>query len=368
MLEKIGKLGFETISVPDPVVLDFLAKVLSRNPEPVFYEIGVGVGATTLPVAKMMNNRGKILLFSRDKDVRELAGDLRGLGFENINSDWGSPENIYSGYHIELARGAVSNSLPMFDIAYIDGGHYFHLDAPATSVLKELCKPGGFMIFDDWAWSLAKSRYMNPTQRKATAEEFEPFQIEACHMPLVCKFVMDNDPRFSFLGVEKDSAIYIKKSGTPSILAQNKTQTENALDAAFALYGCGYLQEAAQALLGILKSENAMGTALALQESGNWQQAVQAYFNILKSEPFHPQANHNFGVLCVQQGQPELALSYFETALNADPSCRQYWLSYIDAQHRSGQTENAREILILARQHGLDGEDVDALESLLQKA
>jgi tRNA G46 methylase TrmB len=53
MLEKIGAPGFETLSRPDQTVLRLLDRILETEAEPVIYEIGVGVGATTLPMAEL---------------------------------------------------------------------------------------------------------------------------------------------------------------------------------------------------------------------------------------------------------------------------------------------------------------------------
>ena len=212
MLEKLNDPAFRTVSRPDGSVMNYLGEILTYEASPVFYEIGVGVGATTLSVAKLLNNRGEIVLFSREQDVRELAADLSVEGFINIVSSWGSPNKLYSGYHFELARGFVENLLPPFDLAYIDGGHVFHLDAPAACILKELCKPGGFMIFDDWTWSLSISPTLQPSKRPRTKDEYDDRQIEACHVQLVCKALMDTDPRFEFVALEKDSAVYRRRS------------------------------------------------------------------------------------------------------------------------------------------------------------
>lgn len=208
MLEKIGKSGHEMISKPDATVERLIAEHLARTPDPVYYEVGVGIGATAVTVARAMRNRGKIFLFSREHDVRELTADLEALGFTNVNGQWGSPRNTFSGYHFELAYGFLQGALPAFDLAYLDGGHVFHLDAPAACVLKELCAPGGHLVFDDWSWSLERSTGLNPRKRPATAVEFDARQIAERHVPMVCKIVMDPDPRFRFLGIEKDSAIY----------------------------------------------------------------------------------------------------------------------------------------------------------------
>lgn len=211
MLEKIGRPGFETISTPDAVVLECLDDVMSRKVDPVVYEVGVGVGATTVELAKRMNNSGSLLLFSREPDVLELAADLKRLGFTNVQDQWGSKTATYSGYHFDLAVGFVNNALPRFDLAYLDGGHVFHLDAAAACVLKELALPGGFLILDDYYWSLEKSPTLNPTARPQTAKEYDEAQIKECHVSLVCRALIDVDPRFEFLGLQKNTAVYRRR-------------------------------------------------------------------------------------------------------------------------------------------------------------
>jgi SAM-dependent methyltransferase len=213
MLEKIGTTGFEAISSPDRTVLRLLQECVERCDSPVFFEVGIGIGATTIEVARLLNNRGSMFLFSRQRDVQDLTTDLGALGYSNVNGTWGSPSNTFSGYHFELAYGFSRGELPNFDLAYIDGGHVYHLDAPAACVLKELCKPGGYMVFDDWNWSLTKSHALNPQKRPATAIEYDARQIEECHVQLVCKTIMDTDSRFRFVGLEADSAIYQRLSG-----------------------------------------------------------------------------------------------------------------------------------------------------------
>jgi SAM-dependent methyltransferase len=211
MLEKIGTSRFAAVSTPDPIVMEKLREICTYRSRPVFYEIGVGVGATTLDVAKLFANAGQIVLFSYEAEVAELSSDLRKLGYTNVDSNWGSPNKTFSGYHFQLAKGYINKQLPMFDVAYLDGGHVFHLDAPAAVVLKELCNPGGYILIDDWNWSLGKSPTLKPAVRPQTAEEYDREQIEECHLQLVCKIVMDTDSRFEFMGVQSDTAIYRRR-------------------------------------------------------------------------------------------------------------------------------------------------------------
>lgn len=109
----------------------------------------------------------------------------------------------------------------------------------------------------------------------------------------------------------------------------------------------------------------ALHKALEHHQAGELHEAEKLYRAILQIQPRHPNANHNLGVLFIQVRRPETGLPFFTAALDADPTCGQYWLSYIDALHQAGQIESARDVLALARQHGLEGGDVDALEARL---
>lgn len=107
--------------------------------------------------------------------------------------------------------------------------------------------------------------------------------------------------------------------------------------------------------------ERVLQQALEHHCGGQFEEAGQAYRAILDCHPEHAQANHCMGILAVQLKQAEAGLPYFVAALNADPSREQYWLSYIEALCEAGQRETAREVLMLARQHGLEGAATDAL-------
>lgn len=107
--------------------------------------------------------------------------------------------------------------------------------------------------------------------------------------------------------------------------------------------------------------------AMALQQTGKFQEAGELYLGILKDQPNHPEANNRMGCLAVQMNQPTASLSYFVTALDAAPARSQYWLNYIDALFQSGQSDEAQQVLILAQQQGLQGDEVDALAARIKR-
>lgn len=112
--------------------------------------------------------------------------------------------------------------------------------------------------------------------------------------------------------------------------------------------------------------EQALQQAITEHQSGQLQVAEALYRGILQLIPNHPEANHNLGVLAVQTQQAAAGLPYFLAALDADPARRQYWLSYIDALFQADQPDEARQVLELAQQQGLQGDEVEALALRLE--
>jgi len=181
-------------SNPNEYIIKYISGLDNKNI--VYYEIGIGIGATVHSVAKLLNNRGQIYIFSRKQDCEELKNDLLKIGYNNINNDYQSENNTYSGYHFDMACGMIEGKLPKFDFAYLDGGHVFHLDAPTTCILKELCNINGVILFDDYAWSLETSPTLNPKKRPGTLLEYDEKQIKSKHIPMICNIFMDTDKRF----------------------------------------------------------------------------------------------------------------------------------------------------------------------------
>ncbi|MBE0621502.1 MAG: tetratricopeptide repeat protein [Burkholderiales bacterium] len=105
--------------------------------------------------------------------------------------------------------------------------------------------------------------------------------------------------------------------------------------------------------------------AVGYHRADRLQEAEQLYRDILQGAPEHAEANHNLGILLLEIDQPAAGLAYFEAALAAKPESQRYWLSYIDALIRADQRALARERLAFAREHGLEGDAVEALAAIL---
>ena len=106
--------------------------------------------------------------------------------------------------------------------------------------------------------------------------------------------------------------------------------------------------------------------AVSCHQAGQLAEAGLLYRAVLQGEPEHAQANHHLGMLMLELRQPAASLPHFEAALAAKPESERYWLSYIEALTWAGQTGRAREMLAFGREHGLEGDAVDALAQVLE--
>jgi hypothetical protein len=112
-----------------------------------------------------------------------------------------------------------------------------------------------------------------------------------------------------------------------------------------------------------LTINQALKQAIAHHKDGRVQIAEQIYRAIIEAQP---DANHNLGVLSVQAGQPLAGLPFLKTALEANPSQDQFWISYVVALVQTNQIDTARQVLEQGRQHGLQGKTIDVLAEILK--
>jgi len=104
-----------------------------------------------------------------------------------------------------------------------------------------------------------------------------------------------------------------------------------------------------------------LNLAVAHQQAGDLNVAKNLYEEVLLINPLHAKTNHYLGLLQLQSGTQKLELSYFEKAVNAEPSNAQYWVSYVDALMLTGQLDKAASAVELGQQHGLSAKTAQLL-------
>jgi predicted O-methyltransferase YrrM len=199
MLERLTDPRNAAIATPNAHALMLLDRVLAKNPSPVICEVGIGIGATTVELCRKLDNRGQILLFDFEDRLDDLMIDLKALGFENV-VPYTNTRRRYDSYNWTLGNLLLERRRngegPLFDFAFLDGAHAFQHDAPAALLLKELLKPGGYLLLDDYDWSFAVSPTMNPTKKPDILLDYTDAQIETPHVRLICDLFFDDDPAY----------------------------------------------------------------------------------------------------------------------------------------------------------------------------
>ena len=114
-----------------------------------------------------------------------------------------------------------------------------------------------------------------------------------------------------------------------------------------------------------LTLDQALQKGIEAHKAGKVQEADRYYTAILKANPKHPDANHNMGVLAVGVGKVPEALPFFKTALEANSTIAQYWLSYIDALIKLDKIAEAKAVLDQAKSSGPKGDGLDQIEQIL---
>ena len=110
-----------------------------------------------------------------------------------------------------------------------------------------------------------------------------------------------------------------------------------------------------------LTLDQALKKGAEAHKAGNLEEAERYYAAALRAQPTHPVANHNMGLLALSSGKEREAFPFFKTALEANPSVGQFWLSYINILIKLDRLNDAKAVLNQARDNGVQGAGFDSL-------
>ncbi len=189
VLELIGTPRYRSLSRANPLSTRVIADLYAGGvTAPVVAEIGVGIGATSLAIARALGNRGELHLFDFEATLQALRRDLVAEGFTNIHAHPNS-ERHWDSYTWTLGRMILGGMGPTFDYIYLDGAHTFAIDGLAFLLCDRLLKPSGFVEFNGYRETFAASKRMVRTRdHLMTAEQLATPQVAM----VVDLFVRDN--------------------------------------------------------------------------------------------------------------------------------------------------------------------------------
>ena len=161
----------------------------------------------------MLDESDTYYAFDFDAKIKAFAADLqaRDFGVKCKVVTKGNSKMQYDSYNWNLSNMIFEmrerHEAGIFDAVYLDGAHSYVHDGPATCLLKELIKEGGYLILDDLFWSYAKS----PTVREYGFKIFPKEQAEDCQVFRVQELFLTNDPNWEKLSSPKDPRGVFKK-------------------------------------------------------------------------------------------------------------------------------------------------------------
>lgn len=176
---------------PNRKTIRFLKKTRSR----VIAEVGVYEGATSMEIARHLDGKGVLYLFDFNDRVEFARKRLAKAGFTKVRA-CGCTSTIMDSYNWPLMKLLKANRKPIFDYVFIDGAHSWAIDGFAFLLIDRLLKPNGFVDFDDYNWSLAKSRALNPTTFPQIKCLFSDEQIKATQVKLIVDLLVRRDDRY----------------------------------------------------------------------------------------------------------------------------------------------------------------------------
>lgn len=179
------------VSGPNKATLQFLGTTECRT----IAEIGVYVGETSEGLARFLNGLGMLHLLDYEDQVLNVQRRLRKLGYDNVIAH-GNSRKLLDSYNWSLMKLLQQHTGPIFDYVFIDGAHTWNVDGLTFFLVDRLLRPGGYVDFDDYSWSLANSPSLRPCVFPLTAELYTSEQISVAQVALIVDLLVKPNPRY----------------------------------------------------------------------------------------------------------------------------------------------------------------------------
>ena len=173
------------------VTLDFIRQTSCRS----IAEIGIYKGHTTLGFAEFLNGEGELHIFDYEDRVADVEEKIRAAGYSNIRA-FGSSYKLLDSYNWRLGKLLEMHQMPLYDYIFIDGAHTWAVDALTTFLADQLLKPGGYLDFDDYEWTLENSPSLKPSSFPLTGKLYSPEQISAKQVKMIVDVVVRRNPHY----------------------------------------------------------------------------------------------------------------------------------------------------------------------------
>ena len=217
LFSKLKDKNYWTLAEPSKHFLSIINQLKSSTPAPeslTVAEIGIGIGATSLQVLKLLDEGGTYYGFDFDNVTEAFLSDLQVQDF-GIKCNIVMKGNSHSpgdSYNWNLSNMIFEmrerHEAGVFDAVYLDGAHTFLYTGIGVCLLKELIKEGGYLILDDLFWTQSKSKTVRDIalKNKVPKEQMDDMQVLRAQ-----EIFLSNDPNWEKLSSPKDKRGVFRK-------------------------------------------------------------------------------------------------------------------------------------------------------------
>lgn len=123
-------------------------------------ELGIYRGHTTIEIAKRLPTSGSLDIFDFQDVVEAVGARARAVARCEVR-EHGNSRKLRDSYCWSLGQLLKQGHRDLWDYVFLDGAHTWEVDGFAFLLIDKLLRPGGYIDFDDYGWTLSKS----PTMR-----------------------------------------------------------------------------------------------------------------------------------------------------------------------------------------------------------
>jgi tetratricopeptide (TPR) repeat protein len=112
----------------------------------------------------------------------------------------------------------------------------------------------------------------------------------------------------------------------------------------------------------------ALKLGVAAHKAGHFSSADKYYTAILEADPNNSDANHNLGMLAMEVGKTNIAITYLEKATEVRPDIFQYWLSLFQVLLKLGLSSKIKDLYEKAVASEIKEQELSELAEIYRKS
>jgi len=213
MIEKIGTEYYEKLSEPNKTLLSLVSKKKLESDKHGIsvLEIGVGIGATSIEIIDILDERDIIYFMDYEDKLRELRDDIDSTKTNTPEiCYYGNSRKILDSYVWSLSKMVESGQ--KVDVLFLDGAHNFVFDGLVLAMAKYLLNSGGYLVVDDPELMMRDIIKHNPSLEASVLEQYTDEQINSKQIERALNCFIYSDVEFGeILSDIHEMKIFVKR-------------------------------------------------------------------------------------------------------------------------------------------------------------